>query len=466
MYSPTATMLPRELVEQILSYCDGYTLYRARGVCKLWKQSADYLIQKNQLWVCCQREMGAATLDAMAASDCDCDAQYRAWYRHSLLGGWPVVQMPPLALPEEGVLAVACIDGDCMVMAATADGVGLFDLFGHLAYMLPHCTSSFPIRQLEITRPLPGLDDRRMLVIAYSNNIVRVCGLWHDDVRSSMSPLVPLMTREGHDITVNASEDLVCVSYPNEAWLYRVRVGRLTVRVDILCVVELSSSGGLATTARCCGLRMAYMTIRAGALVWCDATEHSMAAMLGSLPYPARVLTPRRIRQADPPADGDSEFRPIRPEDIRDLHFNAGNFVASLGTEVVVGHAELGSRTLDAFMALRSRVSACLLHGRLMVLGTENGTLAVYFVPDERALLSVDLACPAGRLQLTTEPLLRLRVIDQAETVRVFAHDAAGCLHHCYWRRPGAGYRPSHDPAEPLLTRWINVPRETAGGRW
>ncbi|KAF0300051.1 hypothetical protein FJT64_027375 [Amphibalanus amphitrite] len=425
-----ATMLPRELVEQILSYCDGYTLYRARGVCKLWKQSADYLIQKNQLWVCCQREMGAATLDAMAASDCDCDAQYRAWYRHSLLGGWPVVQMPPLALPEEGVLAVACIDGDCMVMAATADGVGLFDLFGHLAYMLPHCTSSFPIRQLEITRPLPGLDDRRMLVIAYSNNIVRVCGLWHDDVRSSMSPLVPLMTREGHDITVNASEDLVCVSYPNEAWLYLVRVGRLTVRVDILCVVELSSSGGLGH----------------------DGT------LLRTAGCSRRAALSRPIL----PADGDSEFRPIRPEDIRDLHFNAANFVASLGTgaEVVVGHAELGSRTLDAFMALRSRVSACLLHGRLMAHWRciSSPTSARCCLSTWPARLAVSSSLPS--------PLLRLRVIDQAETVRVFAHDAAGCLHHCYWRRPGAGYRPSHDPAEPLLTRWINVPRETAGGRW
>ena len=90
------------------------------------------------------------------------------------------------------------------------------------------------------------------------------------------------------------------------------------------------------------------------------------------------------------------------------------------------------------------------------------GTLAVYFVPEERALLDVDLSRPAGRLTLTCEPLLQLRVIDQAETVRVFAEDAAGSLHHCYWRRPGAGYRPSHEPGEPLRTRRLLVPPEAA----
>ena len=42
--------------------------------------------------------------------------------------------------------------GDCLVVAATTDGVALFDLFGELVYQLLYCGSSFPPRQVEITR--------------------------------------------------------------------------------------------------------------------------------------------------------------------------------------------------------------------------------------------------------------------------------------------------------------------------
>ena len=41
-----------------------------------------------------------------------------------------------------------------MVVAACADGVALFDLFGNLVYQLPYCETSFPIHQLEISRPI------------------------------------------------------------------------------------------------------------------------------------------------------------------------------------------------------------------------------------------------------------------------------------------------------------------------
>ena len=115
--------------------------------------------------------------------------------------------------------------------------------------------------------------------------------------------------------------------------------------------------------------------------------------------------------------------------------------------EVVLGHAELGCRTVDVFSMFRCRVSACLLHGRLLLLGAENGTLAVYFVPSERSLPDLDLFNPAGRLKLGCDPLRRLFMVDQAETVRVLALDSAGRLHQCYWRRPRAGYLPSQEIA-------------------
>ena len=79
----------------------------------------------------------------------------------------------------------------------------------------------------------------------------------------------------------------------------------------------------------------------------------------------------------------------------------------------------------------------------------------MYFVPSERALPDLDLHNPAGLLKLASEPLRRLFVMDQAETVRVLALDWASCLHHCYWRRPGAGHLPGQETAEEMGWRYM-----------
>ena len=87
----------------------------------------------------------------------------------------------------------------------------------------------------------------------------------------------------------------------------------------------------------------------------------------------------------------------------------------------------------------------------------------MYFVPSERALLDVDLSRPSGQIHLADEALYRLYVVDQNETVRVLAQGAGGRLHHCYWRRPGAGYMPPAED-EPLKTRYlVPVPPPSTG---
>ena len=90
----------------------------------------------------------------------------------------------------------------------------------------------------------------------------------------------------------------------------------------------------------------------------------------------------------------------------------------------------------------------------------------MYFVPSERSLPDLDLLNPAGRLQLGSDPLRRLFVVDQAETVRVLALNSAGCLHHCYWRRPGAGYLPSQETAEERGSRYMVLGAYLTPGRW
>ena len=51
-------------------------------------------------------------------------------------------------------------------------------------------------------------------------------------------------------------EDLVCVSYPSEAWLYRVKLGKGMVDASTLCVIDLRSADGLLALTRCCRQRV------------------------------------------------------------------------------------------------------------------------------------------------------------------------------------------------------------------
>ena len=64
-----------------------------------------------------------------------------------------VVHNPAAILPDCCHLLYPST-GDCLVVAVNSGGLGLFDLFGNLVYQLPYSRTSFPIRQLEISRPI------------------------------------------------------------------------------------------------------------------------------------------------------------------------------------------------------------------------------------------------------------------------------------------------------------------------
>ena len=51
-------------------------------------------------------------------------------------------------------------------------------------------------------------------------------------------------------------EDLVCVCYPHDAWLYRVRLGKGMVDPIPLSVIDLRSADGLIAMTRCCRHRV------------------------------------------------------------------------------------------------------------------------------------------------------------------------------------------------------------------
>ena len=67
--------------------------------------------QKDQLSVCCEREICPMTLAELSVTENDVTSLYRAWYRHSRVSRWAVTMMAPLEMTSTGALTVTCIDG-------------------------------------------------------------------------------------------------------------------------------------------------------------------------------------------------------------------------------------------------------------------------------------------------------------------------------------------------------------------